>query len=105
MISFNNSLWEPARYRGPHGIALYEWLGENELSTRRATEGEDLKGLVNYGGSVERFSDEFAELMLLQNRAHHSPLLRESFLLLRLLCRYKENEVAVGQPRRFLFCL
>jgi hypothetical protein len=28
-----------------------------------------------------------------------------SFLLLRFLCRYKENEVAVGQTRRFCFSL
>jgi hypothetical protein len=30
------------------------------------------------------------------------PSAAPSFLLLRFLCRYKENEVAVGQPRRFL---
>jgi hypothetical protein len=28
-----------------------------------------------------------------------------SFLLLRFLCRYKENDVAVGQSRRFFFSL
>ena len=42
-----------------------------------------------------------SELMSLYLRAKHSPLLRASFLLLRFLCRHKENEVAVGQPRRF----
>jgi hypothetical protein len=31
------------------------------------------------------------------------PAQRQSFLLLRFLCRYKENEVAVGQTRRFWF--
>jgi hypothetical protein len=33
------------------------------------------------------------------------PSAAQSFLLLRFLCCYKENEVAVGQPRRFCFCL
>jgi len=33
------------------------------------------------------------------------PSAATSFLLLRFLCRYKENEVAVGQPRRFCFGL
>ena len=33
------------------------------------------------------------------------PSAAPSFLLLRFLCRYKENEVAVGQPRRFRFFL
>jgi len=33
------------------------------------------------------------------------PSAAQSFLLLRFLCRYKENEVAVGQPRRFYFGL
>jgi len=33
------------------------------------------------------------------------PSAAQRFLLLRFLCRYKENEVAVGQPRRFWFCL
>ena len=32
------------------------------------------------------------------------PSAAPSFLLLRFLCRYKENEVAVGQTRRFCFC-
>jgi len=31
------------------------------------------------------------------------PSAAPSFLLLRFLCRYKENDVAVGQTRRFLF--
>jgi hypothetical protein len=31
------------------------------------------------------------------------PSAASSFLLLRFLCRYKENDVAVGQPRRFRF--
>ena len=68
--------------QGASRCCLYEWICENELSTRYTTGGEDLKGLVNYGGRVERFSDELTELMLLPDRAHHSPLLRESFLLL-----------------------
>jgi hypothetical protein len=29
------------------------------------------------------------------------PSAAPSFLLLRFLCRHKENDVAVGQPRRF----
>jgi hypothetical protein len=33
------------------------------------------------------------------------PSAAPSFLLLRFLCRHKENEVAVGQPRRFFFKL
>ena len=39
--------------------------------------------------------------MLPPLRARHAKR-SASFLLLRFLCRYKENEVAVGQPRRFL---
>ena len=31
------------------------------------------------------------------------PIAAPSFLLLRFLCRHKENEVAVGQTRRFCF--
>ena len=33
------------------------------------------------------------------------PSAAQSFLLLRFLCRHKENDVAVGQPRRFCFRL
>jgi hypothetical protein len=33
------------------------------------------------------------------------PSAAPSFLLLRFLCRHKENEVAVGQTRRSCFCL
>ena len=63
---------------------------------------EDLKGLgVNEGSVVYQ---KALPLTLISRTARVSNAKRsESFLLLRLLCRYKENEVAVGQTRRFLF--
>jgi hypothetical protein len=42
--------------------------------------------------------------MLPLSRARHAKR-SAKFLLLRFLCRHKENEVAVGQTRRFCFCL
>ena len=42
-----------------------------------------------------------ASSWLVRQAANAAP----SFLLLRFLCRYKENEVAVGQTRRFCFSL
>jgi hypothetical protein len=64
--------------------------------------GEVQKGLVNYGGSVG-IKNLVARKWLVEAFEHNMPSAASSFLLLRFLCRYKENDVAVGQPRRFKF--
>ena len=88
--------------KGPDlAVCLARKKPKNKTTFATSTTGEAHKSPGSCGGSVGIESDQSLPELRLPPFEPDMPSAAQSFLLLCFLCRYKENDVAVGQPRRF----